>query len=154
MQLKFPRSLLRPGAWTVGTAAIACAAAVFAAAQMPARDWRAGSLADLIALCGTNDPAASEFTRENNAAMLKMMYDMTVVPSGNVDRDFAEMMIAHHQGAIDMALAELRHGNNEQLRRIAQEIIVEQQQEIAAMRLALGQPLPPSAPAPTQVGRM
>jgi hypothetical protein len=37
------------------------------------------------------------------------------------------------------------------LRRIAQEIIVEQQQEIAAMRLALDQPLPPSAPAPTQM---
>jgi hypothetical protein len=44
----------------------------------------------------------------------------------------------------------LRHGRNEQLRRIAQEIIVTQQQEIAAMRLALGQPLPPSlAPRPT-----
>ena len=53
------------------------------------------------------------------------------------------MMIPHHQGAIDMAQAELRYGKNEQLRRIAQEIIVEQQQEIAAMRLALGQPLPP-----------
>ncbi len=49
-----------------------------------------------------------------------------------------------------MAMAELRYGRNEQLRRIAQEIIVGQLQEIAAMRLALGQPLPPSAPAPTQ----
>ena len=45
------------------------------------------------------------------------------------------MMIPHHQGAIDMALAVLRYGHNEQMRRIAQEIIVEQQQEIAAMRL-------------------
>jgi len=49
-----------------------------------------------------------------------------------------------------MAQAELRHGHNEQLRRIAQEIIVDQQQEIAAMRLALGQPLPPSVAAPDQ----
>jgi uncharacterized protein (DUF305 family) len=40
-----------------------------------------------------------------------------------------------------MAQAELRHGRNEQLRRLAQEIIVEQTQEIATMRLALGQPL-------------
>jgi hypothetical protein len=87
MQLKFPRGLPRPGALAVGTAVIACAAAVFAAAQMPARAWRASSLADLIALCSTNDPAASEFTRENNAAMLKMMYDMSIAPSGNVDRD-------------------------------------------------------------------
>jgi hypothetical protein len=49
-----------------------------------------------------------------------------------------------------MALSELRYGKNEQLRRIAQEIIVEQQQEINAMHLALGQPLSPAAPAPTQ----
>jgi len=42
------------------------------------------------------------------------------------------------------------NGHNEQLRRIAQEIIIEQQQEIAAMRLALGQPLPASTVAPDQ----
>ena len=78
------------------------------------------------------------------------MAGMDVEPSGDADRDFAAMMIAHHQGAIDMARAELRYGRNEQLRRIAQGIIVEQQQEIAAMRLALGQSsLPPSAAAPS-----
>ena len=49
-----------------------------------------------------------------------------------------------------MSIAILRYGHNEQLKRIAQEIIVTQQQEIAAMRLALGQPLPASAPAPDQ----
>jgi uncharacterized protein (DUF305 family) len=94
-------------------------------------------------------PQEAGFLAENDAAMAKMMHGMTIKPSGNVDADFAAMMIPHHQGAIDMAIAELRHGKNEQLRRIAQEIIVDQQQEIAAMRLALGQPLPPSAPAPT-----
>jgi hypothetical protein len=61
------------------------------------------------------------------------------------------MMVPHHQGAVDMAQAELRYGRNEQLRRIAQEIIVDQLQEIAAMRLALGQPLPPSTASPTQL---
>jgi hypothetical protein len=50
-----------------------------------------------------------------------------------------------------MAQAELRYGHNEPLRRMAQEIIVTQTQEIAAMRLALGQPLPPSAPSPDQI---
>lgn len=78
------------------------------------------------------------------------MAGMDIKPSGDVDRDFVAMMIPHHQGAIDMAQAELRYGHNEQLRRIAQEIIVEQQQEITAMRLALGQPLPPSVAAPDQ----
>ncbi len=95
--------------------------------------------------------AEAPYLTENDAAMTKMMNDMAVKPTGDVDRDFVEMMIPHHQGAIDMAQAILRYGKNEQLRRIAQEIIVDQQQEIAAMRLALGDPLPPSAAAPTQV---
>jgi hypothetical protein len=92
----------------------------------------------------------AEFTAENTAAMNKMMAGMAIKSSNDVDRDFASMMIPHHQGAIDMAEAELRHGHNEQLRRIAQEIIVDQQQEIAAMRLALGDALPPSIAAPTR----
>jgi hypothetical protein len=90
------------------------------------------------------------FLSENDAAMTKMMAAMEIQPSGDVDADFVAMMAPHHQGAIDMAQAELRYGHNEQLRRLAQEIIVTQQQEIAAMRLALGQPLPPSLPAPDQ----
>jgi uncharacterized protein (DUF305 family) len=82
--------------------------------------------------------------------MKKMMSDMAVTPTGDVDADFVAMMVPHHQGAIDMAVAVLRHGRNPQIRRLAQEIIVTQQQEIAAMRLAVGQPLPPSLAAPTQ----
>jgi hypothetical protein len=92
------------------------------------------------------------FLAENQVAMEKMMAGMGAEPSGDVDKDFVAIMIPHHQGAIDMAQAELRHGRNEQLRRIAQEIIVEQHQEIAAMRLAVGQPLPPSTAAPDQPG--
>jgi len=94
--------------------------------------------------------AEAPFIGENSAAMDKMMAAMEVKPSGDIDADFVAMMSPHHQGAIDMAIAYLRYGKNEQLRRLAQEIIVEQQQEIAAMQLALGKPLPASAPAPTQ----
>ncbi len=89
------------------------------------------------------------FIAENNAAMATMMNGMTITPTGDVDRDFATMMIAHHQGAIDMARAELGHGTNEQLRRIAQEIIVNQIQEIAAMHVAVGDPPLTSRAAPT-----
>lgn len=95
-------------------------------------------------------PQEAPFLSENVGAMTQMMIGMEIKPSGDVDADFAAMMTPHHQGAIEMAQAELRHGHNEQLRRIAQEIIVTQQQEIAAMRLALGQPLPPSVAAPDQ----
>jgi hypothetical protein len=94
------------------------------------------------------------FLAENDAAMSKMMADMTVTPTGDVDRDFVAMMVPHHQGAVDMAKAELRYGSNEVLRRLAQEIIVTQQQEIAVMRQAVGLPLPPSVPSPTQVHSM
>jgi uncharacterized protein (DUF305 family) len=83
--------------------------------------------------------------------MKKMMSGMAVKPTGDVDADFVAMMVPHHQGAIDMALAVLRHGRNPQIRRLAQEIIVTQQQEIAVMRLVVGQPLPPSGPSPTEV---
>jgi Domain of unknown function (DUF305) len=82
------------------------------------------------------------FLAESNAAMARMMAAMNVKPSGDVDAEFVALMVPHHQGAIDMAQAQLRYGRNEQLRRIAQEIIVTQQQEIAAMRLAVGQMTP------------
>jgi hypothetical protein len=109
-----------------------------------------GALTTIRATATPNGAAEAPFLTENRGAMDRMMAGMEVAPSGDVDRDFVAMMIPHHQGAIDMAQAELRHGHNEQLRRIAQEIIVDQQQEIAAMRLALGQPLPLSIAAPDQ----
>jgi uncharacterized protein (DUF305 family) len=97
-----------------------------------------------------SDEIERAYLAETDAAMTKMMADMEAEPAGDVDRDFVTMMIPHHQGAIDMAIAVLKYGKNPQLKRIAQEIIVEQQQEINAMKLAVGDPLPPSAAAPTQ----
>ena len=84
-------------------------------------------------------------------AVARMHVAMDVPFSGDPDRDFAHMMIPHHQGAIEMALVELRYGKDERLKRLAQEIIVDQQQEIAVMHLALGDILPRGAPAPTQI---
>ena len=100
---------------------------------------------------GSTPAAEAPYLAENVSAMTKMMIDMGIRPSGDIDVDFVAMMVPHHQGAIEMAQAELRYGRNEQLRRLSQEIIVTQQQEIVAMRLALGQPLPSPAPAADQV---
>jgi hypothetical protein len=50
----------------------------------------------------------SPFLAENAAVMDKMMTDMAVKPTGDVDADFAAMMIPHHRGAIDLALAQPR----------------------------------------------
>lgn len=113
---------------------------------------RADLLLPIGLLAATAAPLAaapSGFAGEMDAAMSNMMASMHVTSSGDPDRDFAAMMIPHHQGAIDMAVAELRHGSDPQLRRIAQEIIIDQQQEIVAMRLALDV-LPPSAAVPAQ----
>jgi uncharacterized protein (DUF305 family) len=99
---------------------------------------------------GPNVSGEGPYLVENDAAMKKMMSNMAITPTGDIDLDFVAMMVPHHQGAIDMAVAVLRHGRNPQIRRLAQEIIVTQQQEIAAMRLAVGQPVPVSLPAPTQ----
>jgi uncharacterized protein (DUF305 family) len=59
--------------------------------------------------------------------------------TGDPDHDFAAMMIPHHQAAIDMAKVELLYGKDPVLRRLAQEIIVTQEQEIEVMRMRLKQ---------------
>jgi uncharacterized protein (DUF305 family) len=120
-------------------------AAILTVASLAACSENSQSLADYIAaVCAEHFRSASReeapFLADNVSAMSKMMVDMGITPSGDIDRDFVAMMAPHHQGAIDMARAELRYGRNEQLRRMAQEIIVTQQQEIAAMRLAIGEP--------------
>jgi hypothetical protein len=70
---------------------------------------------------------------------------MEIAAGGDIDRDFIRMMIPHHQGAIDMALLQLKYGHDARLKRLAQSIIVEQGQEIAYMRALLD---PPSGGTP------
>lgn len=66
-------------------------------------------------------------------AMMKDMSDKmsAMQTTGNPDIDFALMMRAHHQGAIDMAQAELKSGKDPQMRRMARGIISAQKKEIA-----------------------
>ena len=54
--------------------------------------------------------------------------------SGNTDKDFAMMMISHHESAIKMAKAELSHGMNAHLKQIAQKIISDQTKEISEFK--------------------
>ena len=130
----------------------AAAAAAYFMVNLP----RPESFADYVSgICAKSFHSASAaeapYLAENASAMTKMMIDMAVRPSGDVDADFVAMMAPHHQAAIEMARAELRYGHNEPLRRIAQEIIVTQLQEITAMRMSVGQRLPPSQPSPDQI---
>ena len=56
------------------------------------------------AKAGPETPADRDFAK----ASATMMKTMDVKPSGNPDKDFADMMLPHHQGAIDMAKVELQ----------------------------------------------
>ncbi len=80
--------------------------------------------------------ATTPFARLMESAMTAMDTGMRQAPmTGDPDHDFAAMMIPHHQGAIDMAKAELLYGKNPVLRRLAQEIVVTQNSEITVMQI-------------------
>lgn len=108
-------------------AAHAAALAILAAPLL----WAAPSLAQ-----GASQPATSQgATAGYHAAMEKMNREIAAeAPSGNADRDFASMMAKHHQAAIDMARVELEHGRDSEMRRMAEEVIQKQQQEIGELR--------------------
>jgi uncharacterized protein (DUF305 family) len=84
------------------------------------------------------DPSGTKFMQDMDTSMKRMDHDMTAAPmTGNADHDFAAMMIPHHQGAIDMAKGELLYGKDPVMRRLAEEIIVDQESEIDVMNLWL-----------------
>lgn len=87
----------------------------------------------------TESAGAPEW-RELTASMEKMHAGMAAVgPSGDGDFNFVRLMLPHHQAALDMANVELLYGKDAQMRRLAQEIITDQQSEIELMQLWLKQ---------------
>jgi hypothetical protein len=77
------------------------------------------------------DTPATRAYRDANA---KMHRDMDISYSGDADVDFVRGMIPHHQAAIDMARVVLEHGKDEQIKKLAADVIREQEREIAEMR--------------------
>lgn len=69
-----------------------------------------------------------------DAVNRKMHRDMAITFTGNADADFARSMIAHHQGAIDMAKVVLAFGKDPQIRKLAEEVIRAQEGEITMMQ--------------------
>lgn len=94
------------------------------------------SMDSMQAMMKTMMPAAGDAasTKDFKSADMKMMHDMAVPYTGNVDIDFRTKMIPHHQGAIDMAKVALAHAKDETTKTLAAQIIKDQEREIAEMR--------------------
>ena len=104
-----------------------------------------------------NDLRAAPATRSDQRfiidsalAMSTMSLNMTVDSTGDVDRDFVAMMMPHHQGAVDLARAELKYGHNEELRQLALSMIAEREHEMSVMRNAFGEPASSNAPVTSE----
>jgi hypothetical protein len=90
-----------------------------------------------------SQPTVDSDWSELIAGMDKMHMAMGAVKrSGNADVDFVRLMLPPHQAAIDMARTQLLYGKDAQMRRLAQEIITDQQSEIELMQRWLKQQEP------------
>jgi DUF305 family protein family protein len=99
---------------------------------------RAGAQSETLA--DGSQSAADPDWSELVASMDKMHMAMGAIKrSGNADVDFVRLMLPHHQAAIDMAKTQLLYGKDPQMRRLAQEIITDQQLEIELMQRWLKQ---------------
>ncbi|PYK77315.1 MAG: hypothetical protein DME37_12820 [Verrucomicrobia bacterium] len=99
---------------------------------------RAGVQSETLA--NSSQPTADPDWSELIATMDKMHTAMGAIErSGNADVDFVRLMLPHHQAAIDMAKTQLLYGKDPQMRRLAQEIVTDQQLEIELMRRWLKQ---------------
>lgn len=80
-----------------------------------------------------DSPATTAF-REVDA---KMHRDMAIRYTNDVDTDFVQGMIPHHEGAIAMAKVALRYSKDPEIRKLAEAIVGAQDSEIAQMRAFL-----------------
>jgi uncharacterized protein (DUF305 family) len=110
---------------TAAAIALACTIAPAFAQEMKGHDH------SHMPMGSADDSASTKAYQEANA---RMHEGMAIEFSGNADVDFARGMIAHHQGAIDMAKVELEYGKDPTLRKLAEEIVKAQEAEIADMQ--------------------
>lgn len=143
------RLLAMAAAFTLAaTAAIAQTDHGSHGAPAPAdRPAGAQQMLDRLATAG-DSPSTKAFKEANE----KMHHGMAIEFSGDADLDFVRGMIPHHQGAVDMARILLEHGKDPELRRLAQNVIDSQEEEIAMMKAWLEKNGPPVVEGETMPG--
>lgn len=119
----------------VAALSLAAAAPVLAQMNHDGHDMDHGHGAAMDAPKGDTGPSSKAYAEAN----AKMHAAMDIIFTGDSDVDFVTGMIAHHQGAIDMAKVVLDHGKDPQIRKLAEEIIAAQEGEIAFMKSWLDQ---------------
>lgn len=123
----FSRRFVRRRAISLATS-LSVMATSFALAQDPKHDAKARTV---------KDADEQRFLFDNDFATSNVNRGVLMAPTGDIDRDFVDVMVSHHQGASDMARAGFSYGHNDGLRQLAQRIVSQQEQEISVMPHAL-----------------
>ena len=103
---------------------------------------------DMSAATATDDAPMSDMLKDYTESMTAMHEEMMKGMAYNdPDTAFAQGMLGHHIGAVDMAQIELKYGTDDEMRKLAQDIIDAQQSEIQQMKAWLADH--PDATEPT-----
>jgi len=122
----FSRGFVRRRAISLATS-LSVMATSFALAQDPKHDPEVHTARDMD---------EQQFLFDSDLAMSNTNRSSLTTPTGDIDRDFADVMEPHHQGAIDMARAEIRYGRNDKLRQLAHRIVSRQERDISVLQNA------------------
>ena len=76
----------------------------------------------------------STATDHNSMSMMDMNKQLEGLSGDDYDKAFIEMMIAHHEGAVDMAELSASRAKHDEIKQLSQAIITAQDKEIADMK--------------------
>jgi uncharacterized protein (DUF305 family) len=120
----FSRGFVRRRAISLATS-LSVMATSFALAQGPKHGSEART---------ATDRDEQQFLFDVDLAMSNMNRSLLMTPADDIDCDFVNVMVPHHQGTIDIARSEIKYGRNEELRQLARKMVSEQDQEISSLR--------------------
>ena len=81
-----------------------------------------------------NTQQQSTATDHSTMSMADMNRELEKLSGDDYDKAFTEMMIAHHEGAVDMAQLSGTRAKHEEIKTLSKDIISAQEKEIADMK--------------------